>query len=631
MLTKRQHMIMTIMHNQKDWIVGKDLAKLLNVSDRTIRNDIAAINEFYADTMIESNIRKGYRIQGEKAKRFTEETKKEIPETGEERRWMILKILVEHNQVNLYQLAEQMCISEFSLENDMNKIRKLLDNYQGLKIVRQSNMLQLSGGEREKRHLYEELISFKMSGNLWNLNKVAENFIRFDLLKVKNVLKNIFEESNYQMNEVRIPSLLIHVGVILERNLACHFFKEDEYQQEKYGIEEYEISRHFFEKISEKLSLQVRESEICDFAVYLKHGKRKGYCEEEQLQGLVSDLVQHIIVEIREHFDIDFSEDREFRLGLEVHTVSLLKRHYAHVEIDNACLEEVKRKYPLIFEMGVWVCKIMEEHLNIIISENEISFIALHIGSAYERANLRRKYRCLLICPHNQMVKDLCIQKIVNRFQERMEIVECMSYFEESLIKEKNPDLILTTQPVEHTLDIETTEVSMFFAYKDEAAVFQTLNRLDQIRYKNNFQFFILNLIREEFFTVNMEEDQPEKIISHMCDKLHVRGYVKEDFKAGVLKRESLSPTSFFHGFAIPHNMSHQATIHSAISTAILKQPVQWGSYEVRFVLLLAITEENRNFLKIFFDWLNDIVSNPEKFARLLEVQDYQNFVNALL
>ena len=631
MLTKRQNMIMTIMNNQKDWIVGKDLAKLLNVSDRTIRNDIAAINEFYADTMIESNIRKGYRIQGEKVKRFIEETKKEIPETGEERRWLILKTLVEHNQVNIYQLADQMCISEFSLENDMNKIRKLLDNYQGLKVIRQGNMLQLSGGEREKRHLYEELISYKISGNLWNLNKVAENFMRFDLLKVKELLKDIFEEFHYQMNEVRIPTLLIHVGVILERNFACHFLKEDEEQQGKYGREEYEISRHFFEKIGARLSLQVREAEICDFAIYLEHGKRKGYCEEEQLQGLASDLVQHIIVEIREHFDIDFSEDCEFRLGLEVHTVSLLKRHYANVEIDHTCLEEVKRKYPLIFEMGVWVCKIMEEHLNIIISENEISFIALHLGSAYERANLRRKYRCLLICPHNQTVKDLCIQKIVNRFQDRMEIVGCMSYFEESLIREKNLDLILTTQPVAHALDIETTEISMFFAHTDEAAVFQTLNRLDQIRYRNNFQFFILNLIREEFFTANMAVEEPEKIISDMCDKLYARGYVKENFKEGVLKRERLSPTSFFHGFAIPHNMSHQETIHSAISTAILKQPVQWGSYEVRFVLLLAITEENRNFLKIFFDWLDDIVSNPEKFARLLEVQDYQSFVNTLL
>ena len=63
MLTKRQKMIISIMNRQKDWIVGKDLARLLNVSDRTIRNDIAAINHFYEDMIIESNIKKGYRLQ----------------------------------------------------------------------------------------------------------------------------------------------------------------------------------------------------------------------------------------------------------------------------------------------------------------------------------------------------------------------------------------------------------------------------------------------------------------------------------------------------------------------------------------------------------------------------------------
>ena len=46
---------------------------------------------------------------------------------------------------------------------------------------------------------------------------------------------------------------------------------------------------------------------------------------------------------------------------------------------------------------------------------------------------------------------------------------------------------------------------------------------------------------------------------------------------------------------------------------------------------MLAITEENRNFLKIFFDWLDDVVSDSEKFARLVEVQDYQSFVDTLL
>ncbi len=151
MLTKRQQMIVTLMNKQRDWIVGKDLARLLNVSDRTIRNDIASINEFYRKTVIESNLRKGYRIQESKVKGTIEDRKETFPETGEERRRYLLKMLLESSQVNFYELSEQMCISEFSLENDVNKIRRLLENYPELKIVRKNNMLQLVGEEREKK------------------------------------------------------------------------------------------------------------------------------------------------------------------------------------------------------------------------------------------------------------------------------------------------------------------------------------------------------------------------------------------------------------------------------------------------------------------------------------------------
>lgn len=630
MLTKRQNDIIDILTSQKDWIIGKDLAKYLSVSDRTIRNDIVAINNFYKEMYIESNIRKGYRIQNSK-KRCAEKQQNKIPENGNERRSFILKRLLQQGQINLYDIAKEIYISEFSVENDINKIRKLLENYPGLTIGRKINILQIFGEEREKRQLYEELIAFEMNGNLLNLNKLAENFEKFDLLKVKEILKEIFEECDYRLNERQIPEVMIHIGILLERNLSYHFLKEREHKEDFDKMQEYKISAKFFETMSNKLAFKITEAEVVEFAVYLKSGKKNEYYERNQLEQIVSDLVTHIIVEIKEHFDIDFSEDREFRLGLELHINSLLKRHYEKIEIDNTCLEEVKRKYPLIFEMGVWVSKIIGERLKITISENEISFISLHIGSAYERANLRKKYRCILICPHNQTVIDLCVQKLINRFNERLEIVKCVSYFEEALIIENDPDVILTTQPIVHSLDITTVEISMFLDYKDEAAVFQTLNRLDQIRYKNNFQFFILNLMREEIFTFDLEGKNPEEIISSMCDMLYSRGYVKPDFKEGVLKRESLSATSFFHGFAIPHSMTNESTIHSAISTAILKKPVKWGNYEVRFVLLLAITEENRNLLKIFFDWLNDVTSHAEKFGKLLEVRDYQSFVSTLL
>ena len=61
----------------------------------------------------------------------------------------------------------------------------------------------------------------------------------------------------------------------MERNFACHFLKEDEEQQGKYGREEYEISRHFFEKIGARLSLQVGRQRVCDLPFIWNMEKEK--------------------------------------------------------------------------------------------------------------------------------------------------------------------------------------------------------------------------------------------------------------------------------------------------------------------------------------------------------------------
>lgn len=177
MLTPRQNMIISTMYRHQDWITGKDLARLLNVSDRTIRNDIAAINHFYEDTVIVSNLKKGYCVQDDKLKKLIHPTDKQLPETIEERKLFILKKLLTSRQpINLYELASEMFVSEFSLENDINKIRKLLKKYPGLKINKHNNTIKLSGDEYTKRQLYEELILSNINGNILNLNKIAEKF-----------------------------------------------------------------------------------------------------------------------------------------------------------------------------------------------------------------------------------------------------------------------------------------------------------------------------------------------------------------------------------------------------------------------------------------------------------------------
>ena len=64
-VNKRQEKIVLLLNDTKAWMTGKEISKLMQVSDRTIRSDIDAINRYYEQPIIESNLRSGYHIRDE--------------------------------------------------------------------------------------------------------------------------------------------------------------------------------------------------------------------------------------------------------------------------------------------------------------------------------------------------------------------------------------------------------------------------------------------------------------------------------------------------------------------------------------------------------------------------------------
>lgn len=61
MQNKRQEQLLAILSERRDWMTSRQLAGLLQVSDRTIRSDVEAINKHTDPPPIESNVRQGQR------------------------------------------------------------------------------------------------------------------------------------------------------------------------------------------------------------------------------------------------------------------------------------------------------------------------------------------------------------------------------------------------------------------------------------------------------------------------------------------------------------------------------------------------------------------------------------------
>ena len=70
---------------------------------------------------------------------------------------------------------------------------------------------------------------------------------------------------------------------------------------------------------------------------------------------------------------------------------------------------------------------------------------------------------------------------------------------------------------------------------------------------------------------------------------------------------------------------------NSTIAVAQLKNPVKWGAFEVRLVMLFAINEGDARMIKIFFDWVSNVANQPEELAKLVAPCSYEEFIDRIM
>ena len=629
MLSKRQSHIVDLLNNELKPITGRDLGKTLGVSDRTIRSDVEAINAEYACELIRANRRSGYYIDHDLMKAQNISSQEVIPQTAQQRCvYLIKELLFRSREINLIDLQERVFVSGYSIDNDLRKIRDMIRRYPGLRLVRSRNHIRLSGDEGDKRKLYKELLMEETKGNFVNLSAIADIWKDFDLLKLEDDFTEICEKYDFRISEMEYPLIMLHAGVSIERMLNHNYVSEEPPEAaEEEGGKEYQIADELFARISEIYKVKLVKDEVLRFAGLLKGKDRLTEEETREEADDMERLMGDILELLKQEFDIDLSTDEDFRSGIITHIRLLMKRQQNQVTANDLYLQELKRKYPLVFEMAVRVAQRIEGYCGTRLNENEISFLALHLGAACERMNLSEQYRAVAIIPNSYTMSKPCVDKLMLRFGNRMTVVRVCSFFEEKKIVQDNPDLIITTVPLKHYLGTPTVQISLFLNGEDESKVFQILNYLDKKKYHKDFVSLMERLMRKDLFHIRDSMESREAILNFLCDSLYEKRLSGENFKENVFRREALSGTSFVYGFAVPHAIE-VSTRESCISIMILREPVKWGDFNVSLVVLLAIRDTDNSLLKVFFDWLCNIVTDNNKFQELIQSKNYEEFMN---
>lgn len=635
MKSSRKRQLLLLLEKQGSWLTGKELSQMLNVSDRTIRSDIESINRDAQVPLIESNIRKGYCLNQEAINNLKIKNQKEnqIPQTSKERcRYILHQLLVKEQDINITHLLSEIYISEYSLDNDIKKIRELLEQFPNLDIIKSKNHLSLDGSEKSKRNLYKFLLLEETKKNSLNIDELATLCKNFDLLKAKSILEEIFQKYDYTVNYVSFPSLILHIGVSIERMMTFNYIENSLRDNPViHTTIEYRISEEFYQRISSLYNIRVVQSEIVLLTLLLM-GKNGTALSDRSLSPILKGkncerLVYDMLSHLNDRFSIDFTNDQDLIIGLTLHLEAMIDRALKNLRIDNVYLQEIKRRYPMIFELALACTKYLGEQLNIVVDEAEIGFIALHLGMSYERTHIKEKIRVVLIVPTTNAILNKPQEKITKIFSDYMNIVACLPYFEQETIKKLNPDLIICSVPLQHDLDIPTIQVSIFITREDESKIFSSLNAIEHSQMQQKYSGQMLNLMRPEHFFMDVDLKTPQECIRFLCDQLEADGSIDHNFYDSVMVRENISSTSFVYNYAIPHAIEPSVN-SSNIGILILKKPIEWGQFQVKIIFLLAIKNSDNNTMRLFFEYLMNLSSDIGKLSNLLDCKNYEEFIN---
>lgn len=601
---------------------------MLKVSDRTIRSDIDVINSYYRCRLITADRRKGYSLDRACMEKLNLNEREPIPQTSQQRcDYLVKELLFKNREINLVEMQNKMFVSSYSLDNDIRKIKEKIQKYPNLKLIRSNNHLKLYGSEEEKRKFYRELLLREVKDNPANLNAISDIWKEFDILLLTEDFNTVCRKYHYEISEREYPVIMLYIGLSIERMMKRHYIDKKTVRTECMG-REYLMAKELYQRISEIYQIQAGEGEISWFAAILKEWNEKEGSQSE-IQPRLDTLMEEIFRVLITEFDIDLTKDEEFKEGILAHIRRMGNRQQISENDDYYSewyIYEVKRKYPIVFETAVRVAECIEQICKIRLNETEISFLSLYLGAALQRININTKYKVSAIIPDSRIIAQSCVEKLLFRFGNRIEIANIHSFFEERKILEDGADIILTTVPLKHHLNLPTIKTSLFINEEDESKFFQLLNMLDKRKYHSDFMDFMRRLMRRDLFYFQSSMKSREEILEFLCDSLYEKGLCNEAFKEHVFKREALSSTSFAQGVAVPHALDARAE-RSCISVMTLKEPVWWGTFQVRLVVLLAIRETDNNLLKVFFEWLCNVASDSGKFEKLIGSSGYEEFM----
>jgi lichenan operon transcriptional antiterminator len=598
--------LVEVLADADGWTTAARLADRLGVTTRTVRTYAAQANHG-GEPVVESGP-EGYRLDGAAwARRLQGRT--DAADGGPEgRRARLVRDLVDApDGLDVFEAAERMHVSESTLESDLGRVRARLQGT-GLALERDGSVVRLAGPETAMRRLVGSLVREEGRRGIRDLTALGAGFPAVDGFR-RGLLAGL-RDAGWAPNEYALDDVLLHVAIAVDRVSHDRTLERPEGASASDAM--VGLVGLVDELVREEFDVRLPPAELEHLARLIgtrAATRTEGPARIDVLRGIVERISQDWLVELG---------DDEFLERLALHVDNLAARAAEHSYSRNPLTASIKAAYPLIYDLAVFLASELGRLEGITVNDDEIAYLAMHLGAALERTRSRGDaIRVAVVAPEYHDARQLLLDRLRGGLGDEVElVVGDASALDGPAASVDGADLVVSVLPprVPHPSVIS---VPPFPTADDVERVRQELTRIRRGRRRARLASTLTRTIGPELFVRGVGGRDREAVIRLLGDRLMAAGVIDETYVHGVLERERMSSTAFTDLLAVPHAMTMTAE-RSAIAIAIDERPIAWGEAEVHVVALIAFAESGRAEFQAVFDQFVEAFSDPENVRRLV-------------
>lgn len=634
-MNERQIKLARLLIEHDKFLPASFYSKKLSVSTKTVFQDLETLRLFIQpySVEIERLPSLGIHLSGEHSAKsnFLKELESELSQdqlSPVNRRVKIIQsVFFEEDNPTLESLAEQYLVSKTSLYNDLKIINEIIVS-NGIEIISNNDGLTSQGAENEIQLAIKQLVThFSNLIEEKSVNAKLYHFFEKQLVDiVSKILHKNFRELTENVSDYYMESLLTTLLVQCRRiQMGYHVEGEDDYlfSSIRY-METFVVANDMSERLSQETVLNFSEADK-DYLSRQLFAHRVT-TEVKASDEKYVDLVYRLISRMSKIEKIDLTQDEHLFNSLLYHIPAMILRLKRGIHIENPLLENIRDQYSELFSIVWYALVIVEQQYNVILNDDEISFILIHFQIALDRQS--KASNIVIICQYGMSSAQFIYSK-VRKFIPAHDNVEISTLERFNKSDKENIDLIISSIdiPQSKTPFVKVTPLvsnqdyikimEAYTKYLIQGAPFGLSDSLDR-----NFGVDVLSkYVNLKLISLqNLFSDKAD-CLNSMIDELEKRKLVLPTFRKSVFEREDIGNTNLESGVALPH-ADPTTILKSHIYIVSLKKSINWGDRTVKLIIMVNLSEEDLQEIREVVEELYQFIDEKKKVDALVKVND---------